>query len=282
MNKLNRIILRNAHIIADNTHEYLNGAIGIEDEIITDVYPHDNKIKNDLSEYEEIDLAGAIVMPAYFDVRTGHNIEAEVANYIASSEYEYQRDESCLGINLYEPLDLKKREGVKAISLQLENYDERDIRDLRAKGIRVFLSKGGYQGEEYDAYYDLFDDRHTPFNVKGTSPINKAFYDKRYKELCLDDVDDGVIRLILNNMDREKIMLCSKNKAIMAKSARSLYALGYHYTDILAMTSLNAYRFYGLSKLHGTIAKGKMAELLIMDDDLNLIRAYRKGRFIND
>ena len=60
-----------------------------------------------------------------------------------------------------------------------------------------------------------------------------------------------------------------------------LKRLGAKYTDLLKYSGLNAYRFYGLDKKYGTLDKGKYADIVIMDDDLNIENVYVKGRFIN-
>ena len=45
-------------------------------------------------------------------------------------------------------------------------------------------------------------------------------------------------------------------------------------------SSLNAFKFYGLDKRFGTLEKGKYADIVIMDDDLNIKQVYSKGRFV--
>ena len=61
-----------------------------------------------------------------------------------------------------------------------------------------------------------------------------------------------------------------------------LYELGAKYCDLLMYSSLNAFRFYGLDKKYGTLEKGKYADLVIMDDDLNIRNVYVKGKFVYD
>ena len=59
-----------------------------------------------------------------------------------------------------------------------------------------------------------------------------------------------------------------------------LYELGVKYTDLLAYSSLNAFRFYGLDNRFGTLEKGKYADIVIMDDALNIKKVYCKGKFV--
>ena len=62
---------------------------------------------------------------------------------------------------------------------------------------------------------------------------------------------------------------------------KELYDLGAKYTDLLLYSSLNAFRFYGLDERFGTLEKGKYADLVIMDDDLNIRNVMTGGRFIH-
>ena len=60
-----------------------------------------------------------------------------------------------------------------------------------------------------------------------------------------------------------------------------LYRLGAKYTDLLAYSSYNPFAFYGLSKRFGSIEKGKYADLLIMDEDLNIKDVCLKGGLLH-
>lgn len=147
--------------------------------------------------------------------------------------------------------------------------------------------------------------------------INCAFEDKYYCEVIADGIhiNNDMLRLLFDNIDRNKIMLVSDSsiarnlpdgeyeflskkcikkgnsfKTLEGKFAGSvssindeikiLYSLGYKYTDLLLYSSLNAFRFYGLDKRYGSIEKGKYADLVIMDDDLNICDVYLNGKAI--
>ena len=60
-----------------------------------------------------------------------------------------------------------------------------------------------------------------------------------------------------------------------------LYGLGAKYTDLLLYSSYNAFKFYGLDKRFGTVEKGKYADLVIMDDELNVKDVYIKGERVD-
>lgn len=147
--------------------------------------------------------------------------------------------------------------------------------------------------------------------------INCAFENKWYVELIADGnhINTNVLKLVVNNINSDKIILvsdsslarnlpdgeydfmsrhCTKkdNKFLtddghLAGSVVSindemkvLYSLGVKYTDLLLYSSLNAFRLYGLDSRFGTLEKGKYADLVIMDDDLNIKNVYAKGKFL--
>ena len=128
-------------------------------------------------------------------------------------------------------------------------------------------------------------------------------------------LEANILKLILNNIDKERIMLVSDSSTaknlpdgeyeFMSKKCikkgnafktldghfagsvvsindemKVLYGLGAKYTDLLLYSGLNAYRFYGLGERFGTLEKGKYADLVIMDDDLNIKNVMLKGEFL--
>ena len=147
--------------------------------------------------------------------------------------------------------------------------------------------------------------------------VNCAFMNKWYCEVIGDGVhiDKNVLNIIMNNIHKDLIILISDssiargledgeytfigNKCIkkgnviktidnhLAGSVVSindelkvLLSLGAKYTDLLAYSSLNAYRLYGLEKRFGSLEKGKYADIVISDDDLNIKNVYVRGKFI--
>lgn len=148
--------------------------------------------------------------------------------------------------------------------------------------------------------------------------INAAFMNiGYYVELIADGnhVSRDVVKLCINNIDRHKIILvsdastarglkdgeytflskpCTKKGTVFKThdghfagsvvsindEMKFLYELGVKYTDILLYSSLNAFRFYGLDQQFGTITKGKYADLIIMDDKLNIKDVLLKGEFV--
>ena len=65
-----KYLLTHGHLIIDGNREYIDGALLIEGERIVDVFPQSNKLPEINEEYKEIDLAGKVVMPGFFDTHT--------------------------------------------------------------------------------------------------------------------------------------------------------------------------------------------------------------------
>ena len=147
--------------------------------------------------------------------------------------------------------------------------------------------------------------------------VNCAFMNRWNVEVIADGnhIDRNVLKLVLNNIDKDRIMLVTDSSTaknlpdgeyeFMSKKCikrgtrfmtidghyagsvvsindemKVLYRLGAKYTDLLLYSGYNAYRFYGLDKRFGTLEKGKYADLVIMDDDLNIKNVMLKGIFM--
>ena len=193
---------------------------------------------------------------------------------------------------------------------------------LHDRGIRVMCGHSAATYEDLNEYVDGFTHL---FNAmrglhhRDQTLVNCAFMNRWHCELIADGihVQRNVLKLVLNNIDKDLIILisdsspargmpdgrymflsqeCTKegntfrnDEGHLAGSVASindemkvLYELGAKYTDLLLYSSLNAFRFYGLDQQFGTIEKGKHADLVIMDDDLNIRRVMLKGEWIDD
>ena len=192
---------------------------------------------------------------------------------------------------------------------------------LHDHGIRVMCghSDGVYDDldENVDGFTHLFNAMRS-LHHRDITLVNCAFENRWYVEIIGDGlhIDENVLRLVLNNIDSNLIMLisdssiarnmpdgdytfisksCHKNGSVFKTDdghfagsvvsindeMKVLKRLGAKYTDLLKYSGLNAYRFYGLDKKYGSLDKGKYADIVIMDDDLNIENVYVKGRFIN-
>ena len=192
---------------------------------------------------------------------------------------------------------------------------------LHDKGIRVMCGHSDAVLEDLDEKVDGFTHL---FNAmrglhhRDITLVNCAFMNKWQVELIADGnhVKENVLKLVLNNIDRDKIMLVSDSsiargledgeymflsKPCTKKGTtfitfdghfagsvvsindemKVLYKLGAKYTDLLGYSCYNAFRFYGMEKRFGTIEKGKYADLLIMDDELNIKDVCLKGGLLH-
>ena len=130
-------------------------------------------------------------------------------------------------------------------------------------------------------------------------------------------IDRNVLSLVIKNIHKDKLMIVSdsstargladgeyifmsrncikKGTSIITDDGhyagsvvsindemKVLKELGATYTDLLRYSSLNAFKFYGLDKLFGTLEKGKYSDIVIMDDNLNIKNVMVKGKFIYD
>ena len=149
--------------------------------------------------------------------------------------------------------------------------------------------------------------------------VNGAFMNKWMCEIITDGnhIDRNVLSLVIKNIHKDKLMIVSdsstargladgeyifmsrncikKGTSIITDDGhyagsvvsindeiKVLKELGATYTDLLRYSSLNAFKFYGLDKLFGTLEKGKYSDIVIMDDNLNIKNVMVKGKFIYD
>jgi len=195
-------------------------------------------------------------------------------------------------------------------------------RFLHENGCKVMCGHSDALYEDLDEYVDGFTHL---FNAmrglhhRDITLVNCAFMNRWNCEVIADGnhIDRNVLKLILNNIDQDKIMLVSDSSSarnlpdgeyeFMSKKCfkkgttfitddghfagsvvsindemKVLYQLGAKYTDLLSYSGLNAYTFYGLDRQFGTLQKGKYADLVIMDEDLNIRNVYLKGKFMYD
>lgn len=98
----------------------------------------------------------------------------------------------------------------------------------------------------------------------------------KYLELSLDEVDIRMLPFIINNLGVKRIIIKDKQEEAM----KQLSLLGYSLNDIVAMTSLNARRLLRIDHLEGTLRKGKVADLMIVKDNLDVVLKIQEGRVL--
>ena len=172
--------------------------------------------------------------------------------------------------------------------------------------------------EDYDGFTHLFNATRG-LHHRDISLVNLAFADKKYVEIIADGIhlDLNILKLIYKNIDRNHLLLISDglsmagladgnyifensevikdglkiirkedNKlcggaSFIVDGLKNMYKIGASYNDLLLMSSLNAYRLYDLDKQYGSLIKGKYADIVVLDDELNLLFTYLKGEIIN-
>ncbi|MBR5754705.1 MAG: N-acetylglucosamine-6-phosphate deacetylase [Erysipelotrichaceae bacterium] len=192
---------------------------------------------------------------------------------------------------------------------------------LKEKGIKVMCGHSDAVLEDLDDNVDGFThlfNAMRPLHHRDITLVNCAFMNRWQCEVITDGhhIDRNVLKLILNNIDRDRIMIVTDSSMarsmpdgeydFMSKKCfkkngcfitddghfagstvsindeiKVLYGLGAKYTDLLLYSSLNAFRFYGLDREYGTIEKGKHADLVFTDDDLNIQNVMIRGGFVH-
>lgn len=128
---------------------------------------------------------------------------------------------------------------------------------------------------QYDGIYDLYNNM-TGFSHDKLGIVNEAFINlDKYVELDALRVNEDVLKFTLNNLRKDRVILIND----LESSIKLLKKLNVNYTDILAYTSINAYKLYGSFNLNGSLVKGKHSRLIVLDENMNIIRRINKENF---
>ena len=172
--------------------------------------------------------------------------------------------------------------------------------------------------EDYDGFTHLFN-ASRGFHHRDIGLVNMALDDTdKYVEIIGDGIhlNKETLKLIYKNIRRDRLMLvsdavllagqedgdflfegkmCHKKgrecinddnticggASFIIDEIKKMREVGASLNDLLLMSSLNAYRFYGLDKRFGSLVKGKYSDIVVLDDDLNLVFTYGRGKIIN-
>ena len=121
----------------------------------------------------------------------------------------------------------------------------------------------GYLDEvhiEYDGYYDLFNNM-TGFSTDRFGLVNGAFNDDRYVEID-SSLDETILNVVYRLKRKDRIILIGN----IEEGIRKMYRIGANFNELLMMSSLNAYRLFGLDKQRGSLIKGKSSAIEIIGD----------------
>ncbi|MDO4198070.1 MAG: N-acetylglucosamine-6-phosphate deacetylase [Erysipelotrichaceae bacterium] len=216
---------------------------------------------------------------------------------------------------------LENTDKLRQMTIAYELDGAKDIgKLLKENNVKVMCGHSdavlGDLDENVDGFTHLFNAMRG-LHHRDITLVNCAFMNRWMCEIITDGnhIDRNVLKLVLNNIDRDKLMIVSdssiarglpdgeyffmsrncikKGTSIITDDGhyagsvvsindemKVLRELGTSYTDLLCYSSYNAFRFYGLDSQYGTIEKGKYADMVIMDDDLNIRNVYVKGNFI--
>ena len=376
-----RYLLKHGHLVVDGNREFIDGALLIDDDVISEVFPQSNKIRDLDGEFEEIDLKGQLVMPGFFDTHN-HGIDMMgfddadrqqldkmsyeyamdgTTSYLGTLSYDLPYEEYDSRFSLFEDYEgeyarfqgihmegpflnrkhlgigtperflspdiemikdvLNKTSRLKQMTIAYELDGAKQIGQLlHEHGVKVMCGHSDAVLDDLDENVEGFTHL---FNAmrglhhRDITLINCAFMNRWNVEVIADGhhINRNVLKLVLNNIDKDRIMLvsdsstaknlpdgeyeflskkCTKKGTVFMThdghyagsvvsindEMKVLYELGAKYTDLLLYSGYNAYRFYGLDKRFGTLEKGKYADVVIMDDDLNIKNVMLKGKFL--
>jgi len=183
---------------------------------------------------------------------------------------------------------------IKQMTIALERKETHKIAEiLRNHNIKVMAGHSDATIEDVYGYIDgithLYKYMRSYHHIDKTL-VNLALDSDYYFELIADKskIDKDVIRHTINIVNKDKLMLISDSKANnkefngITNEVKLLKSLGARNTELLCYSSLNAFRFYGYDKEYGTLQKGKMADIVCLDDEMNVVFTYVKGEFIYD
>ena len=120
---------------------------------------------------------------------------------------------------------------------------------------------------DYDGFYNLFVNM-SGFDYKDFGLVNLAFENNdKYVEID-GSLDKSILNVVYKLIRKDHLILIGDIEA----GVKKLFDLKVPYSDILAFSSLNAYRFFNMDKTYGSLIKGKKSKFMIFDDDFNLIK----------
>lgn len=121
---------------------------------------------------------------------------------------------------------------------------------------------------DYDGFYNLFINM-SGFDYKDFGLVNEAFKSIKYSEID-GSLDESIIEVIYKQIRKDKIILF-KNINEGLKSFKKCKA---DYNELLLFSSLNAYTLFNMNDKYGSLIKGKSSNLVLLDDDLNVIKEF--------
>lgn len=254
-----KTLYKHVHLVIDDKREYLDGSILIEDGIIKDVFIHSNKSFDDV---KEINMKGKIFIPSFFDSKSKIKKQKGISKRFV-----------CSNKILNEPTHLITDKEVKNKNV----FAVTRIKNTKkAKGVKTFFNPSCAATKNINAVSDITKQMNVDLN--SNKLINYVLNNNCYIEFGIDKkLSDNYIKFILKNIESNHILLISFSHDDIINQIKRLRKLNVSLTDIVAMTSINPYTFYGSKKQDGYLIKGKPANIVCLNDNMNIEFVLDKG-----
>lgn len=255
-----KTLYKHVHLVIDDKREYLDGSILINDGIIEDVFVQSNKSFEDA---KEIDMNNKIFIPSFFDSKSKINKQVGVIKRFVCSDKTLDEP-----IHLLSDEDINETKNISAVT-RLNNYK-------KVSGIKTFINPSNDINIFADGVSDITKEPNINFN--SNKMINYAISNNCFIEFGIDsNIKDEYIKFIFKNIDINKILLISYDHDDIKDQIKRLYKLNLPLTDIVAITSINPYNFYGNNKQDGYLIKGKPANIVCLNDNMDIEFVLNKG-----
>lgn len=256
-----RTLYKHVHLVIDDKREYLDGSILINDQYIEDVFVQSNR--NIDEDCKVVDMKNKIFIPSFFDSKSKSTKQKGVLKkYICSDKVLEQET------HLLIDKDIKETNNICAITFT-NNYK-------KINSIKTLCSPNNSIIDNVDGISDITALKSLSFD--NTNMLNYALSNKCFCEFGIDDsISNEYIKFILKNIDVSNLTLVSYNHDDFDKQIKRLHNLNIPLVDIVALSSYNALKFYGQDKLEGSLIKGKLANIVCLDEDMNIEFVLCKG-----
>lgn len=121
---------------------------------------------------------------------------------------------------------------------------------------------------DYDGFYNLFINM-TNLDYKNKGLVNVALSSDKYIEVD-GSLDKDLLNIVYRQIRKDKIILFDNYDC----GIKSFKKCGCDLNEILLFTSLNAYTLFNMDNKYGSLIKGKSSSLVMLDDDLNIIKEF--------
>ena len=244
-----KTLYKHVHLIIDDRREYLDGSILINDKTIEDVFVQSNK---EIEDAKEVDIQGKIFIPAFFDTKSKTEKQKGVVKKFIASNKLLNED-----IHLISDEKIIESKNICAVT-RINDYK-------KVNSIKTLINPSSEENKSADAISDITKEQN--INLNSNKMINYALANNCVVEFGIDNnIKDEYIKFILKNIEANNIMLISYEHDDIIDQVKRLRKLNISYQDIVAMTSINPYNFYGYNKQDGYLVKGKPANIVCLNE----------------